>query len=371
LEEHDLETKGAERRRAGPGLSTARRGAARSLGLVLGSLVALIAGLVWWSRREPAGTPSEAVPVAPELRPVAAEAYLEPPPVRSANEPDPVPRPPPLYPSELFDPERYRGAARVEVHVTTPPGVALPERWTLAFEPSPVLFGAEHAVARTVEVEGGASSTVVPDVQLGGYLVRALAPDLEAPAQPLELAKPDELDVVLRFDFHRPGFLTGRVVDAAGAPVAGIRVVVEQRDGGAARELVTDASGVYVASPLLEGEYRVLVGAPGATLAKADDVSFSAPSLHMPDLVTPALGLLVVRVVDAAEQPVAGARIEGLGRPSGPILAESDLDGLARVPNAAAGTVHLYARHPTGGSGDADGLFEPGTERQITVEIRP
>jgi hypothetical protein len=348
-----------------------RAGSARALALLGAAAVGIVGALLWSGLREPTAAPQAPPAAVPQEPPPAPEAYLETPSARTANDPGGAPRPPLPYPEELFRAERYAGTARLEVHVTTPPGVPPPASWSLALEPSPVLLGGRHAVARRVEVEGGAASAVVPDVQLGGYLVRALADGLEAPAQQLELAHPDELDVVLRFDLRRPGFLTGRVVDAGGAPVAGIAVRVEDRAGGEARELVTDASGVYLASPLPEGEYRVLVGRPAAPLARADDVSYSPPSLHMPDLVTPPLGELVVRVVDLDGHPVAGALVEGHGLRSGPIRATTGTDGVARAPNATAGTVRLYAHDERQGAGEAEVEFDPAQAGEVLLTVRP
>ena len=210
---------------------------------------------------------------------------------------------------------------------------------------------------------------VLTDVELGGYTIRALAKGLECPPQEVELALPDEVDVVVVLRLHAPGFLTGRVVDTATHPIEGIRVTIENVATAERRALVTDGRGTYVASQLPDGDYRVFVGEALAPLAAVDDVSFAAPSLHMPDLVTPVLGELVVLVVDTRGTPVQGASVEATGLRSGPLELVTEADGRARARFCCAGRVSLLARHTRVGQGDTSASFEPGVEDEITVRI--
>jgi hypothetical protein len=59
------------------------------------------------------------------------------------------------------------------------------------------------------------------------------------------------------------GRILGSVTDQSGASVAGASVVVTDAQRGAARTLVTDASGEYVAADLIPGTYKIHVEAKG------------------------------------------------------------------------------------------------------------
>jgi hypothetical protein len=342
-------------------MSTRRsRGAARVLWVVAIVAVAAIGAAMWWTSR-PKPQADAAVRSEPERAP---EAYLDPSTLRTETAPSATPNlaPPPAFPEELFDPARYQGTARVEAHVDVPAGTPAPERWTLSFQPSKVLLGAQFAVAREVVVEGGETQVVVPDVQLGGYEVRVRAEGLQSEPQQLELAKPDPLDEVVRFRLYAPGYLTGRVVDTAERPVAGIEVTIENALTRETRKLVTDEFGNYTADELYDGSYRVLVGPLDAPLSAKDDVSFAAPTLHMPDLVTPPMGEVSILVKDRTGGVVEGAQIEGLGLRSGAVRAVTDAEGRARLKPCSAGTLHVFARHERDGAGDLEIVFEPTAE---------
>lgn len=352
-----------EATRARAGLSTRARartrGSARVLGLLAVLAVAAVGGATWWTTRT---RPEADAAVREDAR--APEAYLDPSTLRTElpQSETPALAPPPEFPAELFDPARYEGTARVEVHIRVDPGSPQPERWTLSFQPSQVMLGAQHAVAREVEVEGGATQVIVPDVQLGAYTVSARAEGLQSEPQQLELAQPDNIDEIVSFRLYGPGYLTGRVVDTAGRPIAGIEVTIENALTRATRALVTDETGAYTADALFDGDYRVLVGPVNAPLAAFDDVSFAAPTLHMPDLVTPPLGELAVVVRTREGAPVEGATVEGVGLRSGAIRAVTDGEGRAVARACSAGNVHLFASHEREGKGELELEFDPLAE---------
>jgi len=316
----------------------------------------------------------------PEVEPVRSDssdrgpvqAMLEPPTPRTEAEVAAnAPRPAAGYPHALRSPERYSGTARVEVHLALPPGLAVPERWSIAFQRSRSLIGAEFAVPRTVEVTGASASTVIDDVALGGYDVRPVAEGMNGRLEQVSLRRPDELDVVLRLELYERGFLTGRVVDPDSTPVAGIDVVAESAEDGSRRTVATDASGAYLFERLPDGDWRLFVGSSVTPLASASDVSFAAPSLHMRDLVTPRLGTLVLRVADANGLPVPSVVVEGTGLPSGPLTLVTDLDGRATARHCAAGDVALYATGPRGGRGDLKVHYDPANPGELTLLLGP
>jgi hypothetical protein len=59
------------------------------------------------------------------------------------------------------------------------------------------------------------------------------------------------------------GVVTGRAIDATGAPLASVRVVATRIATGAVREAATDAAGGYALTSLAPGEYRLRFEAAG------------------------------------------------------------------------------------------------------------
>ena len=59
------------------------------------------------------------------------------------------------------------------------------------------------------------------------------------------------------------GVVTGRVIDATGAALAGVRVVATRTATATVRETTTDSTGAHVLTSLAPGEYRVVFEAAG------------------------------------------------------------------------------------------------------------
>src|SRR5262245_29334424 len=53
--------------------------------------------------------------------------------------------------------------------------------------------------------------------------------------------------------------ITGRVIDATGAAIAGAIVVVTNQENGAVRRIQTNTEGSYIATPLIPGGYNLTI----------------------------------------------------------------------------------------------------------------
>jgi protocatechuate 3,4-dioxygenase beta subunit len=184
----------------------------------------------------------------------------------------------------------------------------------------------------------------------------------------------------------RAATVSGRVLDSAGAPVAGAKVtwegyrtneetLVDETSGptpSSLGETSTDAAGrfrVPLDKPGLEVTIRVLPGAlPGALLEGPFD---SMEDIALDDVELPAAERVSGRVTDEAGKPVAGARVRvtgGLGFEEEDVVfyasAKSGADGSYSIANAPAGNGGLSVR--------AAGFSlsrQPSAQRRTTVNV--
>jgi protocatechuate 3,4-dioxygenase beta subunit len=170
--------------------------------------------------------------------------------------------------------------------------------------------------------------------------------------------------------------LRGQVVDPAGAPVAGARVMAASDDGfglsgtpldveGAERlpwlkryDAVTDAEGRFELRGPEPGELRLAVRAAGFAPWDQADVVLPSGDAHELDPIRLELSVVLTgRVVDPDGRAVAGAELQrfapmeggivfggGLGA-SGVRVATTDVDGSFTVDQLAAGSYTLRVSH--------------------------
>lgn len=200
-------------------------------------------------------------------------------------------------------------------HVTVSGEEPFPREWQLVLRPSLLLPDREHAVARTLEFRDGREDFEVRELPLGGYDVFAQAAGFNGQVLPV-LLEPGNEHPFVNLRMVPAGELEGRILDAEGLPAEGIRVTLFAVEGGAAREAVSDARGVYVFEQLPDGAYELLLGKATAPLRpERHPVRFLAPRLTFPDITLPALGEIHVRVVDSFERPLEGVEVRGkIGR---------------------------------------------------------
>src|SRR5271169_5694318 len=82
------------------------------------------------------------------------------------------------------------------------------------------------------------------------------------------------------------GSLQGVTVDAAGKPLAGVRVTIHNPDGSGERELLTNSDGIFSTSALKPGAYRLTaakgeLGTPTATVVEIAPNETSHASLRL------------------------------------------------------------------------------------------
>jgi hypothetical protein len=100
------------------------------------------------------------------------------------------------------------------------------------------------------------------------------------------------------------GSLRGVAVDAAGAPLAGIHVIMHSPDGSDERELLTAADGSFSASALKPGKYRLTVSKGGLETRTATVVAVAANETATANL----------KVAAASEAPATSREEELLAR---------------------------------------------------------
>jgi hypothetical protein len=100
------------------------------------------------------------------------------------------------------------------------------------------------------------------------------------------------------------GSLRGVAVDAAGAPLAGVHVIMHSPDGSDERELLTAADGSFSASALKPGKYRLTVSKGGQETRTATVVAVAANETATASL----------KVASASEAPAASREEQLLAR---------------------------------------------------------
>lgn len=137
----------------------------------------------------------------------------------------------------------------------------------------------------------------------------------------------------------------GALEDETGRALAGLALHLRRRKEVLA-SATSDVAGRFRLAALPAGEYELVLGALEGPLRPPETVVL-APGDPPRTLVLPVLLALGLRVVDADGQPVAGARLEGTGKPGGHLQGLSDADGRLRVEGLPPGDYRVFARHAT------------------------
>ncbi|MBI5435088.1 MAG: carboxypeptidase regulatory-like domain-containing protein [Planctomycetes bacterium] len=226
---------------------------------------------------------------------------------------------------------RFDGVGRVRGSLRTdPPNLPLPERWTIVLEPSRSLVTSERVERREL-VCGADGSFVFENVPLGGYDLSVDAGDLDCPARPLLLAKPESQDVFLVIVARLAGELVGRVLDAEGLGAEGLAVTLVSARDGRTLETRVGPGGEYRFERVHDGDWRLCAGPATNPLLAPRDVSFRGPRLTAPDFQLPPCGELAVLVQDDRGQPLEGVTISGYGKNGGAAREQTDANGSVRL----------------------------------------
>ncbi len=100
------------------------------------------------------------------------------------------------------------------------------------------------------------------------------------------------------------GALSGTVRDATGAPMAGVSVVVDNRETGAHRKLVTDSNGYYAAPSIAIGAYEVSASKEGFSTQAKTGINLTVGQSTTLDFTLPVGEVRQVVTVEEAPSPV-------------------------------------------------------------------
>jgi hypothetical protein len=246
--------------------------------------------------------------------------------------------------TDLLD-GRAKGSLRGHVEVSGEE--PFPRVWRLELVPSATLPRRELAETRTLEFVHGEQDFAVSELALAGYDVRAMASGFNGLALPV-LLEPGNEHPFVNLRMVPAGSLTGRVLDANGAPAEGIPVTLFGVTDGDQREAVSDARGLYEFVGLPDGAYELLFGKAEAPLIRERrPVRFQAPSLTFPDTELPPLGAIAVRVVDSLARPLEGLLVRGSGTNGGVVEGTTDFDGRLLARHLPAGHFRLRVSRPS------------------------
>jgi hypothetical protein len=146
---------------------------------------------------------------------------------------------------------------------------------------------------------------------------------VDSAGEPRPGESPDDVPSVAEFVLRERSPSTGRVVSPDSTPVPGAVVTVEPlRVGDIGIDALGVASVVFAAAttavedgsfvvPLVDGRYRVTVIPPdGPGLARAEFEREVIDGSGLDELALPTSGVVVGRILDESQQPLAGANIE-------------------------------------------------------------
>jgi hypothetical protein len=274
-------------------------------------------------------------------------------------------------PLAALRPERFAGRGEIRVRCATRPGAVFPERWVLELAPARALIGSERAESRRLELDGNERETVVSDLPLAGYEVRASAPLCSAEPVLLLLSQPSHTSLAAELRREPAGFNTGSVVPDVGDTVEGFELWLESTPGGARSAARTNAFGAYRFEGVLNGEYRLHLGAPEAPLREPFEIAFQAPTLTMRPIEVPALCELEVVVYDAAGLLVGDALLQGWSTTGGRVEGRTDVRGSFAARLLPPGAYTLIATHERLGRGRGRAELVPGRPAQVVLFLGP
>jgi Carboxypeptidase regulatory-like domain len=212
--------------------------------------------------------------------------------------------------------------------------------------------------------ESGADGRFAIAADPGEYELYARALDRAPATQRLSVGSGGLSDV--RVELERGHEIGGRLVDSSGRPAAGILITVTPADGGGHAN--SGADGAFRFGGLVVKPYAIVAGSELGGYAVRPSV---LPGGELVMLTLQPAGRVLVRVVDAASQPVPNAfpRVETVdgalvrlpGRTSGP----TDPDGRFTLscPSGVVGVVTRDAKR----LGRASVAVAPGATVPLTI----
>lgn len=325
-----------------------------------------IAAFAFFLSSEPPSTATVAVPPESSRPPPSSPVAVD---LSSRPEEDPAVRREPKE-AAADAKRRFDGRGVVRGEVLVRDGARMPERWTLFVEPHPWLEGHERAASKRVDFEHGETRFEVPDLPLGGYLVRAEggAENCVPASVLLVRGSPDQFVTLLLLP---SGFIDGGVLDSAGRPAEGLDVTLESVETRQRSTITTDAAGTFLFRDVLDGEYLLTFGRVDSPLIPAQSIAFKAPSLRFPTRTLPPSGSLKVNVIDMSLRAKPRVHVTGSSPGSGAIDTFSDDGGVARARYLPPGRYRIDARSEEGLAASASIDIAAGEERTLEMLVRP
>ena len=247
-----------------------------------------------------------------------------------------------------FDEARLNGRGRIRGFLQAPPGVEFPQEWVLSVLPSSSLIGKERAETRRLEFHAGEQDFELPDLALGGYMLRASAFGLASDEQHLLLVKPGEDDLYLSMQLAVTAFIEGSVRYEDSTPAIGLELALEPRPTGVRAVAKTDSIGHFLFTDVKSGGYTLHFGRPESPVRAALEVNMDASPLHLADAIVPKLCDLIVRVSFSPGAPASGVKVDGYGDHGGRIEGLTDADGEYHARFLPAGRFTVSAVFPDG-----------------------
>ena len=229
---------------------------------------------------------------------------------------------------------------------------------------------AEGQKAQGGSAQCGLDGRFAVSAEPGEYRLLARAKDRQPASLPLSVGPSGLTD--LRVEMDRGLEISGRLLDAAGRPPAGIQVLAVPGDGTSGGYDNSGPDGRFRIGGLAPAAYALVGGSELAGFAFRPAVTPGGEPLA---LTLRAAGHVRVRVVDPAGLPVKdayprvetidGARVRMPGRTSGP----TDVTGLYELVSPA-GIVEVVARGEKG-IGRGTVTIAPGGTVPLTVVLQP
>ena len=237
---------------------------------------------------------------------------------------------------------------------------------------------------RVTEPAPGGHATLSPVVP-GFYEVDASAPGVAPASRRMRIAGHARVQLQL----ERGAPVSGRVVDAAGAPVAGARVVpvgggeLRRRPDPRAAAAISGPDGAWRIAALPAGSFRFVATDPVHAAGTSQLITLDGVTPKTDVVVALAPGAVVRgRVVDTAHQPVAGARVviapgwrgRGRGR-GGPVVLTaprqtySDAQGAFVVRGLPRGALVASAVAEQGASSPVDVDTSAGDASGVEIAL--
>jgi hypothetical protein len=336
--------------RAATGLRATNRGRS-ALRLVLLLALVAVGCLTFWFASRTAPTPDEVHLPTDQSRsiPTSGRGSADSPPMaiqpalevgRSEKQPRPVP--------EAFNEKNLDGRGHIRGFVQAPAGVEFPQEWVLNVLPSSALVGREHAETRRLEFHAGEQEFDLPELSLGGYMLRASAFGLASDEQHLLLAKPHETELYVVMQLSVTTFVEGNVRYEDYTPAVGLELALEPRPSGVRVTTKTDAIGHFLFTDVKSGGYTLHFGQPETPVRDAVEVNVTNSPERVPEAVVPKMGELIVRVLQESGAPAKGVKLDGYGEHGGRISGETNAEGEFRATFLPPGRITVNAIFPDG-----------------------